>query len=77
MVDGWGHGVVFVNGVNLGRFTVLGPGRTLYVPTGVLHSGINDVVVFESDRIDVDLPTHPGLSGRVMETTGFGPLWHQ
>ena len=53
VMDGWGHGAVFVNNVNIGRFTCVGPGRTVYVPTGVLAEGANAVVIFETDRLGV------------------------
>lgn len=41
--QGWEKGVVFVNGVNLGRYWKVGPQRTLYVPAPVLRRGINKV----------------------------------
>jgi len=47
--DTWGHGFVLINGFNIGRFSILGPQRTLYVPASLLHPGINEVIVFESD----------------------------
>ncbi|KAJ8368846.1 hypothetical protein SKAU_G00088740 [Synaphobranchus kaupii] len=54
-LPGWGKGVVFINGQNLGRHWSIGPQRTLYVPGPWLHSGVNQVVVFEEleggDRI--------------------------
>lgn len=45
---GWGKGVVWVNGVNLGRYwDSRGPQHTLYVPATLLRTGANDVLVFE------------------------------
>ena len=43
----WTKGVVLINGFNIGRYWYAGPQRTLYVPGGLLHSGDNDVVVFD------------------------------
>ena len=71
VMDGWGHGVVFVNDVNIGRFTCLGPGRTLYVPTGVLTTGENTIVIFESDRLGA-----PEGMTRTIESVAAGPLWN-
>ena len=46
-MNGWGKGVVFLNGFNLGRYWEVGPQRTLYVPGPLLRPGKNSVVVFE------------------------------
>ena len=50
---GWGKGIVFVNGINLGRYWNVGPQRTLYLPGPWLRLGRNEVVVFEqmNDRV--------------------------
>jgi beta-galactosidase len=45
---GWGKGIVFVNGFNLGRYWSRGPGSTLYVPGPLLRQGPNELVVFET-----------------------------
>lgn len=45
---GWGKGIVFVNGINLGRYwSTVGPQLTLYLPGCWLKKGKNEVVVFE------------------------------
>jgi beta-galactosidase len=44
---GWGKGIVFVNGHNLGRYWHIGPQQTLYVPGVWLKPGRNECVVFE------------------------------
>ncbi len=44
--QGWTKGVVFVNGVNLGRYWNVGPQQTLYVPGPLLKQGINKVKGF-------------------------------
>lgn len=45
---GWGKGIVFVNGHNLGRYwDLIGPQRTLYLPGPWLKTGANDIAIFE------------------------------
>lgn len=44
---GWGKGIVFVNGHNLGRYWFIGPQQTLYCPGCWLQTGRNQIVVFE------------------------------
>ncbi|XP_043274714.1 beta-galactosidase [Venturia canescens] len=49
---GWGKGIAYVNGYNLGRYWPLaGPQMTLYVPSAYLKSGCNELVVLEQDFI--------------------------
>lgn len=45
----FGKGVVLVNNVNVGRFWNKGPYMTLFVPSGLLKVGHNDIVVFETE----------------------------
>uniref|UniRef100_G3Q9V5 Beta-1,3-glucuronyltransferase 1 (glucuronosyltransferase P) b n=1 Tax=Gasterosteus aculeatus aculeatus TaxID=481459 RepID=G3Q9V5_GASAC len=40
---GWEKGVVFINGLNLGRYWSIGPQQALYLPGPFLNSGINQV----------------------------------
>jgi beta-galactosidase len=47
---GWGKGIVFVNGHNLGRYWHIGPQQTLYCPGVWLKKGRNDIVVFEQTK---------------------------
>jgi beta-galactosidase len=49
-VSTWGHGVVWVNGHNLGRYWNVGPTQTLYCP-GVWLKKVNSVVVLEMDTV--------------------------
>lgn len=49
---GFGHGYIFVNGVNLGRFDSKGPQMTLYCPHGFLRDGENSIVVLDIDPTD-------------------------
>jgi beta-galactosidase len=55
---GWGKGIVWVNGHELGRYWSIGPEQTLYVPAPWLRKGQNEVVVF-----DLEQPAH-----RTMQT---------
>jgi beta-galactosidase len=49
----WGKGIIFINGVNIGRYWSVGPQQTLYVPGCWLKEGSNDIVIFEqkNDKI--------------------------
>ncbi|KAM9846237.1 beta-galactosidase-1-like protein 2 [Aulostomus maculatus] len=51
-LPGWEKGVVFINGLNLGRYWSIGPQQALYLPGPFLNSGINQVVVFEEQEGD-------------------------
>ncbi len=46
-MGGWGKGVVWVNGNNLGRYWDIGPQKRLYCPAPFLKSGSNEIIVFE------------------------------
>ncbi|XP_034183159.1 beta-galactosidase [Osmia lignaria lignaria] len=49
---GWGKGVAFVNGHNLGRYWPLpGPQITLYVPAPFLKTGENELIVVELEYV--------------------------
>ncbi|MET3026539.1 beta-galactosidase family protein [Flavobacterium sp. UW10123] len=43
----WGKGIVFINGINIGRYWSVGPQQTLYVPGCWLKEGSNEIVIFE------------------------------
>ncbi|KAK3923547.1 Beta-galactosidase-1-like protein 3 [Frankliniella fusca] len=43
----WGKGIVFVNGFNLGRYSTIGPVRTLFAPAPLFRKGTNEICVFE------------------------------
>ncbi len=47
--EGWGKGVIFINGFNLGRFWEIGPQKRLYIPGPLLKEGANEIIVFETD----------------------------
>ena len=44
---GWGKGYVWVNGHNLGRFWNIGPQQTLFVPSGWMRTGANEIIVLD------------------------------
>ena len=46
---GFGKGVAFVNGVDVGRFWDVGPITSLYVPHGLTRAGVNELVLFETE----------------------------
>jgi beta-galactosidase len=62
---GWGKGVVWVNGHNLGRFWDIGPQRTLFVPGPWLRRGENTVVVL--DLVPRGSYSLEGLSGALFD----------
>lgn len=55
----WGKGLVWVNGICLGRYWNIGPTQTMYLPGCWLKKGKNEVVVF-----DLYANANPVLSGR-------------
>ncbi|KAH8243823.1 hypothetical protein KR032_010419 [Drosophila birchii] len=58
-MSGWGKGIVFVNGENLGRYwPLVGPQITLYVPAQVLKVGSNRLVVVEYQQTPTSLELH-------------------
>lgn len=49
---GWGKGVAFVNGHNLGRYwPLIGPQITLYVPAPYLRTGENELILLELEYV--------------------------
>lgn len=49
---GWGKGVAFVNGHNLGRYwPLVGPQITLYVPAPYLRTGENELIILELEYV--------------------------
>lgn len=58
-MEQWGKGIVFVNGINLGRYWKVGPQHTLYLPGCFLKKGENRIVIFEQQN-DV---RHTSVSG--------------
>ncbi|XP_070158103.1 beta-galactosidase isoform X2 [Polyergus mexicanus] len=49
---GWGKGMAFVNGHNLGRYwPLVGPQITLYVPAPYLRTGENELILLELEYV--------------------------
>ncbi len=46
---GFGKGVAFINGFNLGRFWDIGPQKRLYIPAPLLRKGENTIILLETD----------------------------
>ncbi len=53
-VSQYGKGYVFVNGFNLGRYWEVGPTQYLYAPFSLWNKGKNEVVVFETEGVDIE-----------------------
>jgi beta-galactosidase len=49
-MEDWGKGIVFINGINIGRYWRLGPQQTLYIPGVWLKKGTNEIVIFEQQN---------------------------
>ena len=55
-MSGWGKGLVWVNGFNLGWYwPLLGPQMTMYVPGPLLKASGNEVVLLEFAQEASDL----------------------
>jgi beta-galactosidase len=63
---GWNRGIVFVNGVNLGRYWRVGPQQTLYLPGAWLHRGRNEVEVFDLEG-HITSPSIAGLTTPILD----------
>jgi len=64
-------GMVWVNGFNLGRYWIIGPQQSLYLPGTVLKAGQNnDIVVLELEP-DLDRPMF--AKGEAARTWGNNP----
>lgn len=46
-MDDWGKGIVFINGINIGRYWYAGPQQTLYIPGVWLKKGENKIIIYE------------------------------
>ncbi|KAK4894930.1 hypothetical protein LTR49_028333 [Elasticomyces elasticus] len=65
---GWMKGVVWADGLNLGRYWIVGPQQSLYMPRCYLKSGVNDIVVLALEPNEAN--TARGVSNR---TWGINP----
>ena len=46
-MENWGKGIIFINGINIGRYWKVGPQQTLYIPGVWLKKGENKIAIFE------------------------------
>ncbi|XP_062536479.1 beta-galactosidase-like [Armigeres subalbatus] len=57
-LSGWGKGVIFVNGFNLGRYWPrVGPQITLYLPRHILKRDMNQIILLEYQTIKTPFMT--------------------
>jgi beta-galactosidase len=49
---GWGKGIAWINGHNLGRYWKIGPQQSLFVPAPWLKKGVNDAIVLDLEEAD-------------------------
>ncbi len=63
---GWGHGFVWINGHNLGRYWSIGPQQTLYCPAPWLRPGENEAIVLDLE--DGGTRSLEGLTDPVYDT---------
>nr|WP_246279686.1 beta-galactosidase [Psychromicrobium silvestre] len=63
-LPGFGKGFLWVNGFLLGRYWQLGPQKSLYLPAGLLRSGLNVFTVLELE--------HSGSQLRLLEQPELG-----
>ncbi|MDR1707984.1 MAG: beta-galactosidase [Prevotella sp.] len=58
-MEDWGKGIIFINGINIGRYWKVGPQQTLYIPGVWLKKGENEIVIFEqqNDKIHSEVRT--------------------
>jgi hypothetical protein len=50
---GWERGNAWINGFNLGRYWMIGPQVTLYIPGPLLRVGENELIIFENVNASV------------------------
>ncbi|RYD74586.1 MULTISPECIES: beta-galactosidase family protein [Pedobacter] len=65
-MSSFGKGIVFINGINIGRYWSVGPQQTLYVPGCWLKVGKNDIVIFEQKN-DVMQKSVKSLTTPILE----------
>ena len=69
--EGFGHGYVWVNGFNLGRYDSAGPQMTLYLPAHLLKETGNELIVLDiapvGDKREIALLDHEILEGDAKE----------
>jgi beta-galactosidase len=65
-VSGWGKGLVWVNGHNLGRYWKIGPQQTMYIPAAWLKRGDNEIVVL--DLLGMPSPSIEGVAAPILNS---------
>ncbi|WP_254878838.1 beta-galactosidase [Streptomyces sp. NA04227] len=62
-LPGWGHGMLWLNGFSLGRYSDRGPQVTLYAPGRLWRRGSNELVVMEWERTgkEIEIREDPDL----------------
>ncbi|HTX34000.1 MAG TPA: beta-galactosidase family protein [Bryobacteraceae bacterium] len=68
---GWGKGVVWVNGHNLGRYWKIGPQQSLFVPAPWLSAGANQAIVLDLE--EGGPRSLAGMTDPVYDTPGAHP----
>ncbi|MBO5898496.1 MAG: beta-galactosidase [Clostridia bacterium] len=72
-VSNFGHGHIWINGFDLGRYDSAGPQMTLYVPGDMLAERDNEIVILDidpiGDRSCISLLDHEILEGEAQELT--------
>lgn len=68
-LPGWTKGVVYVNGINLGRYWTIGPQQELYLPGAYLKSSGNAVWVLNLEPTGIEGP----IQGVATRTWGNNP----
>ena len=63
---GWNRGLVWINGICLGRFWSIGPTQTMYLPGCWLKKGENELVVF--DILGVNQPQIRGREKPILDS---------
>lgn len=69
-MEGWGKGVCWLNGFNLGRHWKIGPQMTHFIPACLLRKGRNEIVVLELEAAkgSVEFLDHSILDGGATST---------
>ena len=65
----WGKGMVWGNGLAIGRFWEIGPQQTLFMPGCWLKEGENEIVVFEME--DTGKRVLQGLNQPILDSLGI------
>lgn len=69
--ENFGHGYIWINGFNLGRYDCAGPQMTLYLPGHFLKDKDNELIVLDidptGDRTKIELLDHSILEGEGRE----------